>query len=593
MKQFFKFVFASCLGLFLALAVLFLIFGVFLGSKVSKAIEGDTVEIKANSILKLKLDQIIPEKTDNVPVNFMDLESDTKIGVSDIIKMIKKAKTDDNIKGIYMNNSSIGLGQAGAYSIRQALIDFKNSGKFIISYNTHYGQAAYYLASVADQVLIDPMGEIELKGYASTIPHFKDMMDRLGIGVQVVYAGQFKSATEPFRLNKMSDQNKLQTRELLNSLYKNLITGISESRKISIDNLSNIITQSPYHQADKARQEGLVDSLVELDDIDAYLKTKVGLDDAEDLSMVMISDYLKANRLDKNNSADDKIAVVYAEGSITEAKSEEETNISGKEYVNIFDKIEKDKKIKAVVLRINSPGGSAVASEQILQAINDLKKIKKIPVIVSMGDVAASGGYYIACQADKIYAEPNTITGSIGVFGMIPDVSKLMETKLGIHFDTVKTAPLAEGVTGVFPMSKPTLDYFQRDVDRVYDVFLSRVAKGRNKSKEEIHTIAQGRIWTGNMAKNNGLVDEIGSLEDAVLYASTKANIKNYKITEYPKIKDPINRLIDKYVNKKENETKANIKALSGDAYFIFDALTQIQQWNGVQARLPFMLNKF
>jgi protease-4 len=307
----------------------------------------------------------------------------------------------------------------------------------------------------------------------------------------------------------------------------------------------------------------------------------------------MISDYLKANRLDKNNSADDKIAVVYAEGSITEAKSEEETNISGKEYVNIFDKIEKDKKIKAVVLRINSPGGSAVASEQILQAINDLKKIKKIPVIVSMGDVAASGGYYIACQADKIYAEPNTITGSIGVFGMIPDVSKLMETKLGIHFDTVKTAPLAEGVTGVFPMSKPTLDYFQRDVDRVYDVFLSRVAKGRNKSKEEIHTIAQGRIWTGNMAKNNGLVDEIGSLEDAVLYASTKANIKNYKITEYPKIKDPINRLIDKYVNKKENETKANIKALSGDAYFIFDALTQIQQWNGVQARLPFMLNKF
>ncbi len=592
MQQFFKFIFASCLGTILAIFAVTFIFGGLASSLGNRA---DKVKVKANSVLKLTLSDPIPEKTNNVaPTGTFDFSSlnDAPLGLTDMLKSIESAKEDDNIKGIYMELAQPLGGMATMSVLRDALQDFKDSGKFIIAYGNYYTQGGYYMASVADKVYLNPVGGIAMQGFAAQIPFFKNMLDEWGVKAQVYYAGKFKSATEPFRRTNMSDENRLQVREYLNEGYDIFLADMAESRGKSVSELKQMINDFTVRNAEDAVTYGLADELMYKDQVLDVLRDKLGLEDDDKIEGISIKKYHKAAKKKTDFSIKNKIAVVYAEGSIVDGKGET-GNIGGDRYAEMIRKIRKNDDVKAIVLRVNSGGGSALASEIILRELKQAKEDGK-NIVISMGDVAASGGYYIACEGEKIFAEPNTITGSIGVFGLLPGINKMMKDEIGITFDTVKTGQFATTGTPFFDLNAAEGQIIQQGVDEIYQTFKERVAAGRDMTVEEVDKIAQGRVWTGQKANTIGLVDELGGLNDAIAAAAELADLEDYRVKEYPQTKEPIQQLIDQLTGKEDQAkayTQSRIKAELGEEFYkYYQQAKEIKNMKGVQARMPFMI---
>ena len=588
--NFFKSLLASCLGVILATIVLFFVGSAIIGGLISSATDKE-VSVKPNSVLNLNFKDAIPDKTDNTETDNFSLKDGKMYGVTDIVKTIEIAAKDDDIKGIFLDMSSLSMGKATASTLRAALLDFKKNGKFITAYAENYAQNTYYLASAADKVYLHPLGDIDFRGFAAQIPFFKDMLDKLGVKMQVYYVGQFKGATEPYRLQKMSDANRLQTKEFIESLYQTFLVDIAKSRKTTVEQLRSLANEYKIRKAEDALQYKLVDKLGYRDELIGDLKNQLGLEDKEKISSIDLNDYAAAKLKPTDLSIKDKIAVVYAEGEIIDGKGES-GKVGGKTYAEIIRDLRTDDKVKAIVLRVNSPGGSGMASENIWRELK-LARSQGKPVVVSMADYAASGGYYISCMADTIFAQSNTLTGSIGVFGIIPSVQKTLKDKVGVSFDTVKTGKYAAAFTPFFDISDEEGKIIQEGVNLFYERFLQRVADGRKMSKEQVNEIAQGRVWTGAKATTIGLVDKIGGLNEAIACAANMSGLTKYRTTEYPRTKDKYQKLIEQLTgedNDKDLISRSLLKQQLGEYFPFVESIKSLKNMKGPQARLPFML---
>lgn len=588
MKEFFKYVFATVVGVVISLTLFLILFIALIIGVVSSSLKDELVNVNDNSVLFLNLDQVITERTADDPFSRLPVvgsEGNKSIGFNDIIGGLRKAKTDDRIKCVYLNVSSPQAGFATMREVRDALIDFKTSNKKIIAYSEVYTQGAYYLASVADQVYLNPEGALEFKGLKSEMMFFKGALDKLGIEAQIIRVGNYKSAVEPFFTNKMSDKNREQVTAYLGGLYETFLNDIAKNRNISVPVLHEIADNYKIQQPKDALAYKMVDALKYKDQIIDELKSLTGKHKKSNLETVTINDYAKAARVDRENSSKDKIAIIYANGDIMGGEGSDE-RIGSERISRTIRKARLDSTIKAVVLRVNSPGGSALASDVIWREIVLTKKIK--PVIASFGDVAASGGYYIACGADSIFVQPNTITGSIGVFGVIPNLQKLYNEKLGITFDGVKTGKYADIMSTDRPMTSGERLIIQNDVNRIYDSFISRVASGRKKTKAYIDSIGGGRVWVGTDAVRIGLADRTGSFNDAIVAAAKKSKLKEYKVVEYPEMLDPLRSLIE---NGSEKVKIYCAKQELGTSYLLYQQIKSAVSRSGVQARMPFEIN--
>ncbi len=589
MRQFFKFVFASCLGTIIASMAIILIVGGMLSALGSKA-ESSKVSIEPNSVLYLDFKQPIPDRTNNIESNPFELDQDDLVGVVDMVKSIKRAKEDADIKGIYINASDVSTGRASLMSLHKAITDFKTSGKWVIAYSEVMTQNAYYLASAADTIILNPNGAVDFRGLSATYAYFKRMFDRLDVQPRVFYAGKFKSATEPFRLEKMSAENRLQVREYLNDMYNAYLQDISTARGMSKDELHAIANRFDGIDPQKALASRLIDKIGYEDEALDLVRNMIGLQKKDKIKKITMPDYFAQRGKKTDFSINDKIAVVYAEGELTDGDEKKPGEIVSKPYVQLLRKIRNDDKVKAVVLRVDSPGGSVIASDNILREIQLLKDAGK-PVVVSMGDLAASGGYYISCQADSIFAEPTTITGSIGVFAFIPILQKTMENKLGITFDTVSTGKFSNMGSGFGDFNAEESALLQSRVDIIYDDFLTKVSKGRKISKERVHEVAQGRVWTGMRAKELGLVDDLGGLDRAVAAAARLAGVEKYRTADYPETKKGFEALLEKLdPNKKDEAIMKHLKAELGEYYPIIHTVQHLRKSEGILMRMPFDL---
>ncbi|WDF54102.1 signal peptide peptidase SppA [Mucilaginibacter sp. KACC 22063] len=584
MKQFFKFVLATIVGLVITtVLLLFVIIGF-----VSSASSDKEVSVEPNSILTISLDHPIAERTPNNPLaglGFLGFDSDKAIGLNDILANIKKAKTDDNIKGIFLTESYMLNGQATTEEIRKALIDFKKSGKFVVAYAEIYTQSFYYLASVADKVYLNPKGIFDFSGFSSQITFFKGTLDKLGIEAQVIKVGTYKSAVEPFVLNKMSDANREQVNAYLGSLYDYFLNNIASSRHLNADTLRNVANNMRIQFAEDALKYKLVDGLKYKDEILDDLKDRSGISHKKDLNSVNIGDYTnsKSDKDSDSGSSDRKIAIIYASGEISGGDGDDNT-IGSDKISAALRKVRLDNKVKAVVLRVNSPGGSSLASAVIWREVQLIHKVK--PIIVSMGDYAASGGYYISCAADSIIAEPNTITGSIGIFSILPNMQKFFNDKVGVTFDGVKTGKFADLGDISRPLTPEEHMILQTQVNRGYDEFTKAVADGRHKTQAYINSIGQGRVWTGSQALKLGLVDRLGNINDAVASAAKKANVKDYKLVTYPEQKS----IFNKFSGNISSHIKAKvIESELGENYTFYQQVKSLQHLMRIpQARLPY-----
>jgi len=582
MKQFFKFVFATIVGIVILTVLLFVIvIGIAVG------ISGDkTVDVASNSVMRIALTGEIKERTPNNPLaafGFLGFDERKAIGLNDILANIKKAKTDDHIKGIFLDESYMLTGQATTEEIRNALIDFKKSGKFIVAYGEIYTQSFYYLASVADKIYLNPKGIFEFNGFSSQIMFYKGAMDKLGIEAQVIKVGTYKSAVEPYFLTKMSDANRMQVTSYLGSMYEHFLTGISVNRKINKDSLFNIANNMLVRNPEDAVKYRLIDGLKYKDEILDELKTRTGISKKSNIKSVEIAEYTKAASEDKDTSStNSRIAIVYASGDIIGGDGDD-NSIGSEKLSKTLRQVRLDDKVKAVVLRVNSPGGSSLASDVIWREVMLTKKVK--PIIVSMGDYAASGGYYISCAADSIYAEPNTITGSIGIFAVVPNFQKFFNDKLGLTFDGVKTGKYADLGDVSRPLSPEEKAILQNMINRGYDDFTKAVATGRNKSQAYINSIGQGRVWTGEQAIKIGLVDKLGNINDAVKSAAAKAKIKNYTIVTYPEQESSFKNITrNMSVEMRTHFAKAEL----GDNYKYYEQVKAATKMTGILARMPF-----
>jgi len=577
--------FASMLGFILSSIVLFFIFFIMLVSIASFSSKNEDVKIKPNSILKLRLDYPIQERTSGNPFenfNFSNFKSQKNLGLSDIIKNIKKAKADENIKGIYLELSDIAAGMATIEEIRNALIDFKSSGKFIISYGEIVSQKSYYLATVSDKIYVMPEGILLFSGLSAQMLFLKGTMDKLEVEPQIIRHGKFKSAIEPLIYDKMSDANRMQTMTYINALWNQILNGISKTRHIEVSKL-NLIADSLYiRKPVDAQKYKMIDSVIYYDGLMTVLKNKVGIKQKNDISFVSLNKYNNVPSIDKKNRSKDRIAIVYASGDINSGSGDEK-NIYSDDLASTIKDAREDSSIKAVVFRVNSPGGSAMASEVILREVLLTKAIK--PFVVSFGDVAASGGYYISCMADKIVCSPNTITGSIGVFGVIPNMQNFFKNKLGVTFDVAKTNAHSDLGSVVRPMSGQEKQIIQAQVEDIYNTFVDHVAKGRKMTSAQVDSIGQGRVWAGVDAKNIGLVDEIGGLDKAIEIAAGLAKLKEYRIVELPKQKDFLTMLIK---DMNENISMRIVQKYLGVNYSYYEYLNKVTKMNGIQARLPY-----
>ncbi len=589
MKQFFKMMFASMTGFILAGVILILIVIGIIVAQVSNLKSEEKVTVKTNTVLNLTMSGRLAERTSNNPFenyDFMNMTDNSSIGLIDLIRNIQKAKDDPKISGIYINVSpDFYVGYASLEDLRNTLIDFKKSKKFIYAYAELYTERSYYLASVADKVFMNPSGELIFNGMASDITFFKGALEKMGIEMQVFKVGKFKGAVEPFILDKLSPENRQQIEVYLSSLYSTYLKGIAKTRKIDIAKIREIADGMLIRSPKDAIDYKMVDKLAYHDEVIKAIKEELGLEKDDKINFLEPKKYNKV-KAKKNKDADSdkqgKIAILYATGNIVSGKGDEES-IGSKSFTEAIIKARKDKKIKAVVLRINSPGGSALASDIIHRELMLLRKTK--PVIVSMGNVAASGGYYIAMAADTIVAQPNTITGSIGVFGLIPNMQKLLNDKLGITFDGVKKGEFSDLGRTDRPFNESEKEIIQNYVNNVYNQFLMVVANGRKMDKEAVHKIAQGRVWTGNDAKARGLVDVIGGLQTALDIAAKKGGLTNYRIKELPKQKNPFEELlIGLSVRAKTDILKEEL----GENYKYYMQMKRVMKHQGILTRMPF-----
>lgn len=586
MKQFFKFFFASMLGFIIGTVVLFFLFIFILSASVSSMSKTD-VKISDNTVLHLKLDEALRERSSNNPFedfNFSNFESNHQPGLNDILKNISKASKDDNIKGIYMDVPMVRGGIASVEEIRNALIEFRKSGKFIYAFADNYSQGGYYLATAADKIYLNPQGQVLLNGMATELMFFKGSLEKLEIEPQVIRHGKFKSAIEPFILDKMSDENRTQIAAFVDPIWKHMTDEICKARKISPEALKGMADSLSVRTAEDALRYKLVDKLAYYDEFTTALNAKAGLKDDDDLKLISLSKYKKVPEKREKGStlAKDKIALIYAVGSIGDGEGSED-EIGSDKLAAAIREARKDKKVKAIVMRVNSPGGDALASEEIWREVVLAKKAK--PFIVSMGDLAASGGYYISCAADQIVAQPNTLTGSIGVFGLLFNAEKMFRNKLGITVDTYKTNPYTDMGTATRGLTNSEYAILQSEVDRIYDVFTSRVAEGRKMKQSMVDSIGQGRVWSGVNAIQLGLVDTLGGIQTAINIAAKKAGLTDYRITQLPEQKDPVETLLSDF------STQAKVKIMkekTGEQYKYIAALQQILKLKGVQAISPY-----
>lgn len=586
MKDFPKIVLGSALGFIIAsifISIIFMLFFFITAGSLVKSVGEEQFVPANNSVLNLCLSGNIKERIPRT-TTFMPKDETAAMGLDDIIAAIRKAKNDHRIKGIYLNPRIFSASPATLAQIRQELIDFKESGKFIVAYADTYTQSGYYLASVADKIAVNPQGSLDIHGLASIPVFYKDALEKLGIEVQVFKVGTYKSAVEPFTLTEMSEANRQQTTSSLNDIWSFMRSDLANSRHLSIDEVDSVANQFPLlKETAYLINKNLVDTVLYETEMKNYLRTLLNIDKEDKIPSATVRDMKSVPppiiKKSKNN-----IALLYAVGNIVSGNGS--SDIQDKFMVNEIEKLRKDDNIKAVVFRVNSGGGSAYASEQIWKAITDLKKEK--PVVVSMGDLAASGGYYISCNASKIVAQPTTITGSIGIFGLFPNMQGTMN-KLGLNFDVVKTHKYGDFGNLSRPMNKDEKAMLQSYIDKGYDTFLSRCAEGRNILKDTLAKYAEGRIWTGNQAKTIGLVDELGGIEKAIKIAADLANLDDdYVVYEYPRKRSLFEELF--YRNKNDLALKT-LKEYLGDSYDIFMTIKNLKEEDFIQARLPYVLN--
>ncbi|MEZ5038343.1 MAG: signal peptide peptidase SppA [Saprospiraceae bacterium] len=588
MKQFFKFFFASCLGFVVGSIVLtFLSIAIFSSIAASGS---QPKPIGANSVLHLTFDQAIPEQTNNLEVSPFDLENQKILGLHDILYALEAASKDDKIKAIFLEMESVPVSFASVDLLRKAIQTCKDEGKFVVAYAKYYTQGAYYLASVADRVHVSPIGSVDFRGFSASLTFFKDMLDRVGINMQILYVGKFKGATEPYRRNDLSPENRLQIRDFITQLYDHYVEQVGISRNISPADLKKMADDYIGNDPNKALELGLIDGVGYRDNALSELRDAIGLGEKDKIKLVTLQDYYSNNPPSLNLSIKNKVAVIYAEGAILDGKGSPGST-GDKKYVDIIDKLTKDDNVKAVVLRVNSPGGSAMASENMWRSLSLLKEAGK-PLVVSMGDYAASGGYYIACMADSIVAQKNTITGSIGIFSIIPSTQKLFNEKLGIHFDTVKTGRFSLGLNTTFDMTPEERALYQAQTNRLYDVFIKRVSDGRHLPEAQVREIAEGRVWTGASAQKIGLVDKIGDLDDAIALAASMSNLETYRVSTYPKIKEPLLQMIEELTGTGDSEALQDrlIRSELADYYPYYKQLKDLSAAKGAQARLPLVI---
>jgi protease-4 len=584
LKSFFKSFFAS----FLAIIVFFLVL-LLLGLGIAGAFmsEEKTV-IGEKGVLVIDLSKNFNELKQEDPFAELSMKEDEIApDLSTLLKIITNAKSDSSIKGIYLIASENPNGYATNNEIRNALLDFKKSKKFIFSYADYISEKAYYVANISDRIYCNPKGMFQWQGMSVEYVYFKNMLDKLQINTQVFYAGKFKSATEPFRESKMTEANRAQTTVWLNDLYDGLIDGTASARGLNADSLKKIANDYLIMKPEDAVRNKLIDGIKYDDEVKDEIRKKLSIEKGKTINFIRLHKYEKSiNTL--SGFSKDKIALVIAEGEIVYGKGKS-GQIGSDEYLSLLRKLRYDKNTKAIVLRINSPGGSSLASEIIWRELDLIRKEGK-PVVVSMGDVAASGGYYIACNANRIFADPKTITGSIGVFAIIPNISGFMENKLGVTFDRVKTAEHADAPSLTRPMTDFESRIMQAQVDQIYLDFKTRVADGRKKSVEYIDSIAQGRVWTGSRALQLGLVDQLGSMEDAISHAVKSSAVKDYRLKVYPEPKSILEQIFDQYPTE---FTEASIKKNIGrENYQLYKQIESLKNEKGeIKTKLPFELN--
>lgn len=583
MKDFIKFTFASMLGIVLA-GIVFAIISIV--SMVGMLASSDSeVTVKENSVLVLDLNGTLSERTTPNPIQELLGEGNSSYGLDEILSSIEKAKNNENIKGIYLQGETIGSSFASLEEIRAALIEFKESGKWIVAYAEQYMQDMYYLASVADKIIVNPQGSIAWHGLASQSIFFKDLLDKVGVDVQIFKVGTYKSAVEPFIATEMSPANREQVNAYLSSIWGRLLEDVSASRNIPTEKLNEYADQMmDLKPAEEYISCGLADTLLYKDEVISYLKEMSGREQDESLRTLTLSDMKNVQRNTPKDKSGNIIAVYYAFGEIDGDNSSSD-GIDSKKVSRDLRKLREDETIKAVVLRVNSPGGSAYGSEQIWNEVVKLKAEK--PVIVSMGDYAASGGYYISCAADCIVANPTTLTGSIGIFGMIPNFEELLTEKLGLDFDVVKTNQLADMGDFSRPFNATESAALQNMINNGYKLFVQRCADGRNMSTEAIEKIAEGRVWAGSTAKELGLVDELGGLDKALEIAAQKAGVEAYSAITYPEKEGMFSSLLN---NGKELYLSTQFEESLGEYYKPLKFIKNLKHADRIQARMPFEL---
>ncbi|QCX01145.1 signal peptide peptidase SppA [Aggregatimonas sangjinii] len=576
---------AAILGTLIALGIVFVMFIIFaslLGNT------EDNVSVKKNSILELRLDYPIQDYVGNVEADPFSGIFGFSQGLDEILQAIAVAKNDEDIRGISLNNNFLMAGLAQTKAIRDALEDFKQEGKFVYSFADFYLQKDYYLASVSDSIFLNPVGALDFKGLSSEVLFFKELQEKTGIKMEVIRHGKYKSAVEPFIANEMSDANRTQIKELIGSLWDDMVEDISTGRKMSRENLNIIADTLGGRTSDHAKASGLVDELVFYDEYEQVLKNALGLESKDDLNLVQLEDYVTRSNKRGKNTGTEKIAVIYAQGEIIYGEGSQEAIGQGI-MIEAIRKAKNDKTVKAIVLRVDSPGGSALTSDIIWREL-ELAKAEK-PFVVSMGNVAASGGYYIAAGAHKIFAEPTTITGSIGVFGTVPNIAELAND-IGVNAEQVGTNRNSVEYSLFEPMSDTFRNTVQEGIEEVYETFLDRVSKGRGITIAEADSLAQGRVWSGTDAKRLGLVDELGNLNDAITEAAEQAGLSSYGIKKFPRYKTGFEKLMED-LGGASTQAKQNFieEEIGTEAFTILKQVKSAMEQKGVQARMPFVLD--
>jgi protease IV len=589
MKSFLKYTLATIVGFFIVMLISILILGGVVSAILASADKKEVI-IEDHSILQIELNEAIVDRQPNDPLQGLEipgLPSTKKLGLDNIVASIEKAKDDENIKGIYLKLEEIGAGYSACEEIRNALMDFKDSEKFIYAYSEAYSQKAYYLATTADKIYINPEGMLMFTGIASHASYYKKALEKLGVEIQVIRHGKFKAAVEPFLLDKMSPENREQISCYIGSIWGKVLEGISESRNITTTRLNDIADQNMlYRPAETLLTNNLVDGLMYEDQVFDILREKAGIEKNDKIPFVSLADMKSSTKKAEGKEfTKNKLAVIYASGEIgmESSSSITEENICGPQLAATIREAREDSTIKAIVLRINSPGGSSLASELIWREVK--LTTEKKPVVVSMGDLAASGGYYIACAADTIIANPTTLTGSIGVFGLIPNLEGLLSGKIGVNSESVKTNKLSDMPSIYRPMSDEEKMIMQNMVENVYSTFVNHVSEGRGLTYAQVDGIGQGRVWTGENALKIGLVDILGNLNDAIEVAKEMGGLEEYRIVKLPKQAPAFQQIMNDFSSK----MKFNIlEEELGDAAKYYRTIKNLYGKNGVYARVPF-----